>query len=329
MTRALPLLLLTLGGCAFLNRDNTPALNWVEATLLPAPEQPTARVLLYPIVFPLGLAAVIGDAFLLHPASVVGDAIDDTGDALWRNLDWDRAYVTECAALPWRVLATPVVLSCVFLVRAAFDIQRRVDAAREQEKVAAPVPQRDVQQPALDLALQECDRLLQQGDALAALERLTQLDLENCPVAQGSRARAMLLRAAHRCRHYEWFTRASSWYLGPAANESLVQLLAEMANDADPYARWKAIWFRLAVWHQPIAPEPTLRAGLQDASPFVRYSTLAFLCEAGTYERSGVLAGTLLQARAALQTELAAIAEHDAEAMNRAAATDILHQLAR
>lgn len=118
-------LLLGCGGCAFLNRDNTPTLNWVEKRLVP--ENPTRRTLTLPVTVPVGLVAVAADAMAVHPAYQLDDALADTTRALWHRdtFDWDRQYVTEHALLLPRAVASPGVFGWSFVTRGYFDVEPR------------------------------------------------------------------------------------------------------------------------------------------------------------------------------------------------------------
>ena len=127
MRRALSVLvsltLLFCGGCAVFNRDNTPALNFVERNLVPADS--TARAISYPLTVPVGLTAGMLDMVLFHPISVAGDAWDDTNDLLWKKLDWENQYVTTTVVNAPRLFAVPVVFTIDFLARSSFDVSRR------------------------------------------------------------------------------------------------------------------------------------------------------------------------------------------------------------
>ena len=46
------------------------------------PERGPGRTLAYPAVIPLGLLAISADALIVHPATVIDDALEDTGDCL-------------------------------------------------------------------------------------------------------------------------------------------------------------------------------------------------------------------------------------------------------
>lgn len=115
--------LLFCGGCAVFNRDNTPALNFVEKHLVP--KDNTTRLVSSPLLVPVGFAAATLDMVLLHPLSVAGDAWDDTNDLLWKNLDWDRQFVTTTVLNAPRAVAVPIVFTTDFLARSTFDISRR------------------------------------------------------------------------------------------------------------------------------------------------------------------------------------------------------------
>ena len=54
-------------GCAVFNRENTPAANWVEDSLLPEPGP--ARTVSYVVLIPVGLAAVTVDAVVIRPVT--------------------------------------------------------------------------------------------------------------------------------------------------------------------------------------------------------------------------------------------------------------------
>lgn len=111
------------GGCAVFNRNNTPALNFVEKNLLPS-EQP-ARALSYPLVLPASLVAVSLDMFLLHPVSVLPHAWHDTTDVLWDHFQWDKRYATTSVSLLPRTAGTPLVFAGSFLARSTFDITHK------------------------------------------------------------------------------------------------------------------------------------------------------------------------------------------------------------
>lgn len=135
LRRAVLLLgLATLPSCAWSNPANRPVWNAFEQHLVPDGEGLFYATL--PLTVPGGLLALLTDTFLVHPAQIVDDAVDDAGE-LWveNDPDWDDAYYTEMAYLPFRVVFTPVVFAGSFVGRSLFDIDRdETGASRE------PVP---------------------------------------------------------------------------------------------------------------------------------------------------------------------------------------------
>jgi len=117
------LTLISCGGCAVFNRDNTPALNLVEQHLVPADK--TARMISSPLIVPVGLVAATLDMVLFHPLTVAEDAWDDTNDLLWKKLDWNHQYVTTTVLNAPRVVAMPIIFTTDLLARSSFDISRR------------------------------------------------------------------------------------------------------------------------------------------------------------------------------------------------------------
>jgi hypothetical protein len=83
----------------------------------------------------VGFVAIVLDAAIVHPANIIDDAAEDTEEVLWDNFEWDEKYVTECAALPWRVVLTPAIFTGSFLGRSLFDIPRRAEEARQEDEV--------------------------------------------------------------------------------------------------------------------------------------------------------------------------------------------------
>ena len=125
-------------GCAVFDRENTPTLKWVEDHLVP--KRGTARTLAYPATIPLGLLAISADALIVHPATVIDDALDDTDDCLWDHFDWNHEYVTECASLVPRTAFTPLIFSGSFLGRSMFAVPER---AKQGRRSASPQTRED------------------------------------------------------------------------------------------------------------------------------------------------------------------------------------------
>ncbi len=107
-------------GCAVFNRNNTPTVNWVDHHLMP--KQKPAKYFVMPLILPVGIVAVAGDMFIVHPITVIGDALHDIHTYLWQGFDFQSEYVTDCLTLIPRSIATVVGFPFVFLARSSFDI---------------------------------------------------------------------------------------------------------------------------------------------------------------------------------------------------------------
>lgn len=114
--------MLLTSGCAIFNRNNTPALNFVERHLVP--DENPGRAASYALLIPVGTVAATIDMFILHPASVIGDSWEDTSDILWRDGDWNRHYATNTASLVPRTVLTPLIFTGDLFARSTFDISR-------------------------------------------------------------------------------------------------------------------------------------------------------------------------------------------------------------
>ncbi|MEZ6036606.1 MAG: hypothetical protein R3F29_03945 [Planctomycetota bacterium] len=123
--------LAALPSCAWSNPANRPVWNAFEQHLVP--DDGGLFYATLPLTVPGGLLALLTDTLIVHPAQIVDDAVDDAGE-LWieNDPDWDEAYYTEMAYLPFRVVFTPVVFAGSFVGRSLFDIDSGdADASRE------------------------------------------------------------------------------------------------------------------------------------------------------------------------------------------------------
>jgi hypothetical protein len=302
---------LLLTGCAFLNRDNTPLLNLVEEELWP--ESTGARVAVFPVVFPLGFAAVLTDAVVVHPVSVVGDAIEDTGDALWDDWDWENRYMTECAVLPWRAVATPIFFGGDFLGRAMFDVPRRAEKARATA----------ARRKALRSSLAEARSLLGAGKASEALDRalagLAEWGASKRRDKLVVRTEELILEAAHRCGRYESLLREDlldDLERLPGRTEELLETMQASPSSA---ARWAV----LRICSHELRGRSRARAAflaraLRDPDPVIRHSAV-----------DAVATRLEVGAKVQFREDLARLAERDPDAVVRAHARWVLDQLDR
>ncbi|MHC4860182.1 MAG: HEAT repeat domain-containing protein, partial [Planctomycetota bacterium] len=277
---------LLLEGCAWLNRDNTPLLNLVEENLWP--ESTGSRLAVFPVVFPLGFVAITGDAFVVHPITVVGDAIEDTGDALWDDWDWDEQYVTECAAIPWRAVATPFVFTGDFLGRAMFDVPRRAEEERKEERKKEPETRKEdvARTEALARSLAEAKGLLRAGRASEALDSGLAIFARR---GESRRARyyelltevkELILEAAHRSGRHQELLREDLLDEIDSLPGRLPEILASMQASSSPQVRWTVLricsrGFTSA--RRGAQRRELLRSALGDSDPVIRYAALEVL----------------------------------------------------
>jgi hypothetical protein len=297
--RAAPVLLAillasSLGGCAIMNRDNTPLLNMVEENLWP--ESMGAQVAVFPLVFPTGIAAVVVDAVLIHPILVIDDALSDTSDILWEEWDFDEHYMTHCMTIPWRAVLSPLIFSFDFLGRSLFDIPNRADverqrAARDAEMLArAEEEARQVNrytswQESVTVLLDEAEELMDKGLPAEALDKIAAADFlhgkEDRTLRIGrrspllSRIRFLLLKAAWESGRIELIDPAWAAVLWKGKNDAETEsILGAMRWSDDAATRWTAFRFDMARRRSFHGKPELFRNALKDASLLLRHSAL-------------------------------------------------------
>ncbi len=315
------------GGCAIMNRDNTPLLNLVEENLWP--DSTGMRIATFPVVFPAGAVAVVLDMVIVHPAMIVDDSLGDTGDVLWDNWEWDEKYVTECACLPWRALFTPIVFGGNFIGRALFDFPERADAEREASKEAA---RREAEarirtrlrtlKPSLDADLEKVEELIDGGRYSEALDRVTNLiaavDLKTWLLLDKktdhlARAQYLSLAAAAGSGRYDAIGTHWALKLKDAYKKETESILSEMGSSRNPLARWTALVFGIELaceTHEKIA---LAHRSLKDPDAAVRQSALWGIKQCGLDGVSDLLV-----------KDLRRIIADDADPINRALAADLM-----
>ena len=301
------LCLLPITGCAFLNRDNTPITNYVEKKL--TPESSRAREALVPIIWPVAAVTLIADAVVIHPISVVDDAVEDTRDALWDEFDWDAEYATECFKLPWRATLTPIVFGFDFLGRALFDIPphgHREEARAEKAEVLA-----------------EAVKLFDQGlvaEASVVLDGLSLADVNVLARPEHRQFYVLRLRIAYATGDYSWFKRNACQHRRnlsrPDVHSALLPVLEEILTGEDPFTRLKAFHFTCA-WSEEEAREPYAVRQLQDPSPFIRFDALIS-------PRWNQFLWKRLDLHQAARTAMEDLATDDPDPMIRALAAEIM-----
>ena len=256
--------ILALPGCAFLNRENTPITNFVERKL--SPQSPQAREALVPVVWPLAVTTLIADAALVHPVSVVDDAIHDTQDALWDEFDWDNQYATECFKLPWRAVFTPIVFGFDWLGRTLFDIKpygHRDQIRTHAQEVLAKATQRlDAGNPA---------------EIHAVLDELPVEDVRKLTQTQKAQYYMLRLRTAQANGDYQWFDELDRPQRRdlkrPEVHSVLLPVIDEMLISEDSYTRFAAFRFTQA-WLEPEPQQTYALCQLRDPDPVIRFEGL-------------------------------------------------------
>ena len=115
---------LFLAACSMAERDNRRTLNVLDGAL--APSSDGARWALAPVALPVGLVALVADAVVVHPISVVDDAWGDTVEWLWTP-DPDESHFRRAMVVPLAALATPLVWTGAWLGRSVFAVPPRED----------------------------------------------------------------------------------------------------------------------------------------------------------------------------------------------------------
>jgi hypothetical protein len=324
------LIMAAFNGCAFTNRDNTPLLNQVENHLWP--DETALRVAVFPVVFPAGLAAILIDAFVVHPATVIGDATKDTGDVLWSGWEWQDHYITECATLPWRAVLTPLVFSGDFLTRAMFDVPRRDAEEREEipreEEADRPEIDRAEARQEIREGLEEAQTSFAKGRYPEALQAITSIyrAMENPEyieaLAPADRTAltidlaSMTLDAVIRSGRYDLMP-ARPWPDRERFQENIIEdRLEAMESSEDPLARWTAFLFRVRSRITDDGLYERAREALSDPSTVLRHAALNWVDGNFTDAELRYLAPRLKE-----------MAEKDPDPLNRARAGQVIARM--
>jgi hypothetical protein len=292
-------------------------LNQVEEHLWP--EDTALRVAVFPLVFPAGLAAVLIDACVAHPASVIGDAAKDTGDVLWDNWEWEDHYVTECAILPWRAVLSPLVFTCDFLARAFFDIPPRSPLEELDEEGA----KQQVKEWLEDVR----DRF-DRGMYIQTLEAIRSIcrdlpDLEDALEPQdllgfNVELTYLSLQAAYRSGRYDLMPVPSlpERLDAPEDRKAMDQRMQDMQASDHPLARFTAYLFEMQSRSSDDGLIDSARAALSDPDGMVRYALLAWVDRNFRSRKKQLLA-----------PQLKKLAESDPEPLIRAYAGQIVARM--
>lgn len=105
-------------GCAIWDPDRRHLLGAMDEHL--APESEGARWALAPVGLPAGVAALVVDGVIVHPATQFDDAWYDTQNLLWERED--ETPLRAAVMTPVAAVATPFVYTAAWVWRAIFNI---------------------------------------------------------------------------------------------------------------------------------------------------------------------------------------------------------------
>lgn len=304
-----------LSGCMLTRPDSGPTFSLVEEHLVP--ENRTAQYALLPVFIPIGTVAALTDAAIVHPAMILEDTASDTQDVLWSHFRWDEAYMTECAALPWRVAATPIFFSGMWLGRVLFEIPGDVSRLHDADSPEAQAL-RDKEAG----IIAEAKELMAAGNPDEALKLLIANQTVDWSRPQEEQQEYVLLmfRAALDGKRYEVFEELMRGpYFQHTATPEFGGMIDELLASESPYARSVAYGWRIDVKQgQPEDARAILHQMLNDESEVVRALALQRI-QPWSYSRESM--------GPELETDLERIKTGDASAYNRDKAAAVLRQV--
>jgi hypothetical protein len=317
MARLAAILLLgvPLTGCMLTRPGSGPTFRFVEERLVP--ESTAAQYALLPVFIPVGATAALTDAVIVHPVTIVGDTAHKTRRALWRNLRWDDAYMTECAALPWRALATPLYFAGAWTGRVLFEIP---DAAEKERRRDSPEAAELLEKEARVMA--EARELLEAERPDEALKLLIANQTIDWSRPQEDQRDYILLifRSAMEGGRYEVFEEfVRGPYFQVTVTPEFNAMVESMSRSDSPYARAVALgWWADAGERSGKTFKDVLTLMLTDESEVVRAQGLARI-QPWTFSRKSLGPDIL--------PLLERIAADDPSPYNREKAAAVLRQL--
>lgn len=109
-----------LNGCALARPEKRPISNRVASTIVP--EEPGKRLMMTPILIPVGLMAILGDALIVHPISEMDDSWRHATRYCSAGYGRPGHYVSDAASMPLRAVGLPLVLLVNYPARLLADI---------------------------------------------------------------------------------------------------------------------------------------------------------------------------------------------------------------
>ncbi|PJZ75798.1 hypothetical protein [Leptospira neocaledonica] len=112
------ILSLSVLSCATFQKENRILTNYLDEKV--DPRSVPSKIALAPIFIPVGLTSLVLDTFIIHPISVIPDALNDTYKVVWK--DPSGGVVFQTAIFLPKVAVSPIVFLASFLGRSGFDI---------------------------------------------------------------------------------------------------------------------------------------------------------------------------------------------------------------
>ena len=111
-------LCISASGCAVMEGDNRRTLNVLDETV--QIESVPGRVAAAPVFIPVGLTALSLDMAVVHPATALPKALDDTYEVVWENPN-GSGFSQALLIIP-KIVGTPVIFSFDWIGRCLLPI---------------------------------------------------------------------------------------------------------------------------------------------------------------------------------------------------------------
>jgi hypothetical protein len=270
---------LCMTGCAIQNSKNRVTTNWVEENMWP--ESSGGKVLAVPVVFPAQTAALVLDAVLVHPLRSLDEAGSATTREVWSNMDWGNRYMTQCAALPWRMVWTPVAFSSHWLANSIFDMEAAKSGPEAGEQIGLMIkklgPLRD------DLTADNAE------EVLIELKRMRQ-DYKSLAFKPGDvvsirefklKYFRLFMKVTDLAGQYDDLTLPSQRWIDfrdpELYDNETNEILNWMHVSTEPMARWAALRIEMLAASTPSRVQVALGRVLQEPDPVIRYNALMMI----------------------------------------------------
>lgn len=107
--------------CAFLNPRNRPITSYLDEKSAEINKSTTSRIVLSPIVVPVGTITIFSDILIIHPVSTVIPASKDAYKFIWK--DPSGSIVRETFLFVPKLIFTPPYILVDMFLRSLFDFE--------------------------------------------------------------------------------------------------------------------------------------------------------------------------------------------------------------